>query len=184
MSTPGTSAEFTYSPEMQRLLARSALINHYYEDFDISFSSLFLDFLANDDTVSQWFQVYVKRARINIDKIMQERGLNQQIMGEIARSRLPEPYAYSMTTSALRFLQTADQFRQSLREQSIDVHHLMAVFIYRPWVHEKDLIRWGFNRKDWSNAFLEQIRLLRPKELDFWKEQHRSAFNDESDQSR
>ncbi len=181
---PQTSPDIAYSPEMQRLLARSALINSYYEkDFDISFSSLFLAFLANDDSVSRWFQVYVKRARINVDKILQERGLNLQIMDEITRYEPQRPRDYSMTNSARRFLQAADGFRQSLGEQAIDVHHLMAVFIYKPWVHEKDLIRWGFNREDWSNAFLEQIRSLRPEELDFWRKLHHSAFGDEIDQS-
>ena len=43
-----------YSPELQRLLARSAQINSYFgEDFDVSFSSLLLAFLASDDLVSQ-----------------------------------------------------------------------------------------------------------------------------------
>ncbi|MDM7911847.1 MAG: hypothetical protein QUS09_02000, partial [Methanotrichaceae archaeon] len=49
-----------------------------------------------------------------------------------------------------------------------------------PWVHEKDLIRWGFDRKDLSEKFLELMRSLRPKELGFWGEQHRKAFGVES----
>jgi hypothetical protein len=172
-----------YSHDMESLLSRSASINRYYEeDFDISFSSLFLAFLVNDDLVSQWFQAYVRQTGINIQKILEERGLDQRIMEDIAHAMPSEPRTYRMTNSAKRFLQAADRLYQSSPEpgDALDVRHLMAVFIYDPWVHEKDLIRWGFDRKDLSEKFLELMRSLRPKELGFWREQHRSAFGEES----
>lgn len=172
-----------YSPDMERLLSRAASINRYYEeDFDISFSSLFLAFLVSDDLVSQWFQAYVKQAGINIQKIQEEHGLDQRIMEDIAHATHSEPLTYGMTNSARRFLQAADQLRLSTAEpdDTLDVRHLMAVFIYDPWVHEKDLVRWGLERKDLSEKFLELMRSLRPKELGFWREQHRNAFGEES----
>ena len=172
-----------YSPDMERLLSRAASINRYFEeDFDISFSSLFLAFLVSDDLVSQWFQAYVRQEGINVQKILEERGLDQRIMEDIVHAMPSEPRTYRMTNSARRFLQAADQLRQSPAEpgDTLDVRHLMAVFIYDPWVHEKDLIRWGFNRIDLSEKFLELMRSLRPKELGFWGEQHRSAFGVES----
>lgn len=170
-----------YSPELKHFLARSKLINSYYEkDFDISFSSLFLAFLANDDALSKWFRAYVRSGGIDVRRIMEERRLNQQIMEEIASSKPPVQRTYGMTTSAQRYLQTAFQFRISMQTSKeplhLDVRHLMAAFIYRPWVHERDLIHWGFNREDWSNAFIEQIKSLWPDELSFWKEKHRKAF--------
>lgn len=173
-----------YSPELEHFLARSRLINSYYEkDFDISFSSLFLAFLANDDPLSEWFRTYVKQANIDTQRIMEERGLNQQMMDEIANSKPLAPKKYRMTTSAQRYLQTADQFRKnvalSAELKPLDVRHLMAVFIYRPWVHERDIIRWGFNREDWSNGFIGQIKSLRPDEMSFWEDQHKSAFGND-----
>ncbi len=172
-----------YSPDMERLLSRAASINRYFEeDFDISFSSLFLAFLVGDDLVSQWFQAYVRQEGINIQKILEERGLDQRILEDIVHAMPSEPRTYRMTNSAKRFLQAADQLRQSPAEpgDTLDVRHLMAVFIYDPWVHEKDLIRWGFSRIDLSEKFLELMRSLRPKELGFWREQHRNAFGVES----
>ncbi len=168
---------------MERLLSHSASINRYYEeDFDISFASLFLAFLVSDDLVSQWFQAYVKQAGIDVQKILEERRLDQRIMEDITHAMQSELRTYRMTTSVRKFLQAADQLRQSPEEpeKDLDVRHLMAVFIYNPWVPEKDLVRWGVNRKDLSEKFLELMRSMRPKELGFWNEQHRKAFGEES----
>lgn len=183
MSPPESLPEMNYSPDMERLLSRSASINRYSEeDFDISFASLFLALLVNDDLVSQWFQAYVKQAGIDVQKIMKERKLEQRVMDDIAHAMPSEPKTFRMTTSAQRFLKAADQLRQSPAEpgNTLDVRHLMAVFIYDPWVHEKDLIWWGFDRRDLSEKFLELMRSLRPKELGFWRELHRKAFGEES----
>jgi hypothetical protein len=186
MTTNETSSVFrNYSQEMKRLLARSKLINEYYEkDFDISFSSIFLAFLANDDPISQWFSGYVKVGGIDVQRILEERNVNQQIIDDIS-SRTILPYllhaSHRLTTSAMKYLSLANQFREIIAEGDqiypLDIHHLMAVFIYKPWVHEKDLIRWGFDRVKWSDEFLNQIRLLYPDELEFWKMQHIKTFN-------
>lgn len=172
-----------YSPDMERLLSRSASINRYYEeDFDLSFASLFLAFLVNDDLVSQWFQAYVKQAGIDVQKILEERRIDLRTMEDIAHAVPSNPKAYRMTTSVRKFLSAADQLRGGPEEpeKDLDVRHLMAVFIYEPWVHEKDLIRWGINRKDLSEKFLELTRSMRLKELGFWRVQHLKAFGEES----
>ena len=183
MANYGNLLVGSYSPELSRLLARSKLINkHYEEDFDISFSSLFLAFLVNDDIISKWFQDYVNESKVKINIILEERKITKQLMEEIAEFQPSDldHRNYRLTTSAETYLRIAENFRQGLllgnKAYSLNTHHLMAVFIYKPWVHEKDLIKWGFNREDWSKAFLEQIKILFPKELNFWKEQHFRAF--------
>src|SRR5512136_3087678 len=75
----------SYSLELSRLLARSQLINMYYEkDFDISFSSLFLAFLVNDDSISKWFRDYVGKSKIKVSMILEERKMTKQLLEEIA----------------------------------------------------------------------------------------------------
>jgi hypothetical protein len=186
MATAETSPEIgNYSPDMERLLSRSASINEYYEeDFDISFTSLFLAFLVSDDLVSQWFHNYVKQAGINVNAILEEHGLDRRIMDDIAGEAPPRRQGrLRMTSSARRFLQTADQLRQKLADagegQPLDVLHLMAVFIYSPWVHEKDLVRWGFNRVDWSNEFLKLMSSLQRRKMAFWRDLHLVTFGEE-----
>ena len=172
------------SLELRRLLDRARLINHYYErEFYISFSSMFLAFLANRDPVSQWFKEYVEGAGIDVKRILNERHVNQQIIEDIAsRTLLPDLMqpTYRQTTSTTIYLSFADKFRESLAKgdatYQLNVHHLMAVYIYYPWVHERDLIRWGFKRVNWSTAFLVQMLSLYPNEFGFWKEQHRRNF--------
>jgi hypothetical protein len=144
---------------------------------------MLLAFLANGDPVSQWFGEYVKIAGIDVKRILEERHVNQQIIQDIAsQTLLPEllQTAYRQTTSTTIYLSFADKFRESLAKgdakYQLNVHHLMAVYIYYPWVHERDLIRWGFNRLNWSNAFLNQLQSLYPIEFGFWKEQHLRSF--------
>lgn len=183
---PEVSSEVEYSPELQRLLARSAQINSYFgEDFDISFSSLLLAFLASDDMVSQWFQAYVKKAGVDVAKILEARKLSREIMEEITAARPPALQPLRMTTSAKRYARSAEEFRQGLSEMGrampLDVRHLMAVFIYKPWVHERDLAGWGFEQKAWSIDFLELMRSLHPKEMGFWSELHRRVFGERAE---
>ncbi|MCJ7445341.1 MAG: hypothetical protein MUO26_12600 [Methanotrichaceae archaeon] len=173
----------SYSRELSRLLSRSKLINkHFEDDFDISFSSLFLAFLVNDDIISKWFQDYVRKSKINVDTILKERKMTKQLMDRISTYQPLDTgrHNYRLTTSADTYLRIAENFRQGLlienKSYPLAVHHLMAVFIYKPWVHEKDLIKWGLNLENWSNAFLEQIKTSFLEELNFWIEQHLRAF--------
>lgn len=180
-------ASIKYSSDLMSLLARAALINHYYEEeFDLSFSSMILAFLDGDDPLSQWFKTYVKGAKIDVQRILEEHNVNWQILDDIAARQLsPEiqKASYRMTTSAARFLNTASQFRERLdqedEEKPLDVRHLMAVYIYAPGGHGMDITRWGFDRKDWSTSFLAQMQRTHPDELDFWKSLHKKVFHNE-----
>jgi hypothetical protein len=185
------------SPELKRLLTRAKLINRYYEkDFDISFSSILLAFLVSDDAVSRWFSDYVKRVGIDVARLIEERKVSQQILEDIASRAILQdqlPDSYRQTTSTTVYLTMADKYRESLaggdKTYPLQVYQLMAVYIYEPWVHKGDLIRWGFDRKDWSNAFLIQILKKYPPEFnfwnttefDFWRRQHLRAFLNEPD---
>jgi hypothetical protein len=181
------------SLELKRLLARAKLINQHYEkDFDLSFSSMLLAFLVSEDPFSRWFRDYVKG--IDIRRLLEERKVSHKILENIAsRTILPDqtPASYRLTTSTTIYLETADKYRESLakgdKTYPLQVHHLMAVYIYEPWVHKTDLIRWGFDRVDWSNAFLLQMCKIYPpefnfwnaSELDFWRRQHFRTFQTE-----
>lgn len=186
MATAETPLEFgNYSPDMERLLYRSASINkHFEDDFDVSFSSLLLAFLVSDDLVSQWFQSYIRQAGINVQKILEERGLDRRTLDDIAAAApIPSQGNLRMTTSARRFLQAAKQLSERLagpgEKMPLEVSHLMAIFIYSPWVHEKDLIRWGFNRADWSNEFLKLMSSLNRRQMSFWRDLHHVTFGEE-----
>lgn len=172
------------SPELRRLLARAKLINHHYEkDFDISFSSMLLAFLASDDPVSRWFSNYAKIVGIDVKRILEERKISQQVLEDIASCPILQdqlPDSYRQTTSTTIYLCTAEKYRESItkgdKKYPLQVHHLMAVYIYEPWVHKRDLIHWGFDRVNWSNAFLIQTLKTYPLEFDFWRRQHHRVF--------
>jgi hypothetical protein len=131
---------------------------------------------------SQWFQTYVNRAGIDVGKILEARKLSREIMEEITAARPPALQPLRMTTSAKRYARSAEEFRRGTDGAStLDVRHLMAVFIYKPWVHERDLAGWGFEQKAWSIDFLEPMRSLHPKEMGFWSELHRRVFGERAE---
>jgi hypothetical protein len=69
-------------------------------------------------------------------------------MEEITAAAPPALQPLRMKTSAKRYARSAEEFRRgSGGAISLDVRHLMAVFIYKPWVHERDLAGWGFEQK-------------------------------------
>ena len=93
----------------------------------------------------------MKKAGVDVGKILESRKLSREIMEEITVAAPPALQPLRMTTSAKRYARSAEEFRQGLSEigeaSTLDVRHLMAVFIYKPWVHERDLAGWGFEQK-------------------------------------
>lgn len=210
-----TSAEeFPATPALARLLAKATAISQAYEkDFDLSFSSMLLAFLASDDPLSLWLARYVKDAGIAIDELIQARKLKQETFEQIAErfgladrpasaqqlnwawlqqlgaqplteeelSTLDRPRV--RTDSAEYLVQTARGINADFNSiegrgtvTPVDVRHLMAVYIYFPSGHAKDLEGLRFDRAAWSNAFLGQIQKLYPQELERWTVLHRRVF--------
>jgi hypothetical protein len=89
---------------------------------------------------------------IDVRRLLEERKVSQQILEDTAsRTILPDqllPASYRQTISTIIYLCMADKCRESLtrgdKTHPLQVHHLMAVYIYEPWVHKKDIIHWGF----------------------------------------
>lgn len=107
-----------YSPELQRLLTSSAQINNYFgEDFDVSFSSLLLAFLASDDMVSQWFQAYVKRAGIDVGKILEVRKAEPRDHGGDHRSGWPPARGHAASGLACIAPQLPEQEITDLKQR-------------------------------------------------------------------
>lgn len=175
--------ELMSTPTLAALLARAARINARYEnDFDVTFSSVLLAFLASDDPLSRWFQTYVEDARIRIDALLKNRKLDTDSLKRIAAEPLPESEIDAVrrqTSSAVSLIGAAEDLRNRVADQEnepLDVRHLMAAYIYRPVHHESDLTGLGFNRAGWSNAFLGQIAQRHAVELPAWKQVHHEAF--------
>ena len=68
--------------------------------------------LASDDLVSQWFQAYVKKAGIDVAKILEARKLSREIMEETTAAAPPVLQPLRMTTSAKRYARSAEEFRR------------------------------------------------------------------------
>lgn len=188
-----TVVNFAATPALAQLLAKATRINQAIErEFDLSFSSLLLAFLASDDPLSQWFSRYVKEAGIAIDELLKGQRLERSTLDRVITEPLNETELSTLdrprlrTESAKRIFEQANTFSQyyirSLEKppnKLLDVRHLMAAYIYAPGNHESDLEKLRFDRLAWSNAFLGQIKNLYPQELELWKEIHFDKFTEE-----
>ncbi|MBV9209114.1 MAG: TIR domain-containing protein, partial [Acidobacteria bacterium] len=188
------TVDYAASPALAYLLAKATRINHALgQEFDLSFSSMLLAFLASDDLLSRWFSRYVKDADIAIDELLKARTLDRATLERIASDPFSEmelsklDYPRVRTESAQRLFDAARELSNSYNSVEdkypvtvVDVRHLMAAYIYRPAGHEQDLEGLHFNRQAWSNAFLGQIQKLYPLELAWWKDLHQRTFNEEA----
>lgn len=170
------------TPALARLLTRATRINRSYEaEFDVSFSSMLLAFLASDDPLSLWFRGYVREAGIAVDALLSQRKLDEKTLERItlapvAAEELEVPRR--QTSSARSLFHAAQDFlaTTSLSGEPLDVRHLMAAYIYRPVGHEGDLVSLRYDRTAWSNAFMDKMAQHYPAELEQWKEIHRQTF--------
>ncbi|HEY3230707.1 MAG TPA: toll/interleukin-1 receptor domain-containing protein, partial [Roseiflexaceae bacterium] len=152
-----TPDELPATAALARLLARATRINHGYEEkFDVTFSSILLAFLADDDPLSRWFQRYVREANIAVDALMVARKLDRATLDRdaaqpVAAQELDVPRR--QTSSARALFEAAREFSETISRNSdepLDVCHLMAAYIYRPAGHEGDLTSLRFVRPAWS----------------------------------
>jgi len=84
-----------FTPALARLLGRAAIINQGFDkEWDLSFTSTLIAFLASDDPLSRWFQRYVRHSGVVEAELLRARRLDPQRLAEIAAQPLPfEPLA-------------------------------------------------------------------------------------------
>jgi hypothetical protein len=187
--SPGSSTPdvLSVTPALARLLARATRLNQQYEkEFDLTFSSMLLAFLASDDPLSLWFKDYVKEIGIALDELLKIRKLDPAALERIAAQPVSEQELqrpWRQTSSAKSLFTAAQEICRTITPSNLDapldVRHLMATYIYRPAGHESDLESLRFKRPAWSNAFLGQMVQWFPTELEYWKAMHRQTFNSE-----
>src|SRR5215210_2770933 len=106
------------TPALALLLERAARINRSYEaDFDISFSSMLLAFLASDDPLSRWFQRYVNKAGIDVTALLERWKLDEATLGNIGAQLIAEEdllRSYRQTSSARSLLHAAQELHATV----------------------------------------------------------------------
>jgi hypothetical protein len=171
------------TPELRSLLVKASLVNeNSLENFDYSFTSIFLAFLVANDPMSRWFQEYVKQADIRISEIIKWKGLPPTALDRIRE--LPESITMpdrrpSVTSSAQAIFNYASSLMKMTagqKKQPLDTRHIIGAYIYAPHGHKEQLKSWGIDPEKWSNAFLNQIVTLYRSELAYWIQAHDRAF--------
>ncbi|MFQ5614313.1 MAG: P-loop NTPase fold protein [Anaerolineae bacterium] len=175
------------TPALRRLVGRAALISRLGKESNVfSFSVLLTAFLAGDDPLSRWFQRYVRWARVDVDSILGHKGLNRDLVDQVAQNESPpediDPSSLgSVTSSAEGIFTQAQKLLEIVSRPKghslLDVRHLMGAYIYHPVGHEDQLKGWNFDPEAWSNAFLAEMEARHPDEFELWMKEHLARFS-------
>ncbi|HVF87324.1 MAG TPA: P-loop NTPase fold protein, partial [Pyrinomonadaceae bacterium] len=186
---PSLRDSFSPTPELAEVLSRAVIIRQYVNDTEYSsmpaFTSILLGILSSSDAWSRWFQNYVQASGISIEKICTDAGLRPEVLMEVASRPIYQVPIEWDSPDAGRLLQIAKELSGRIgtakKDQYPSIRHVMGAYIYYPLdtVSEKILAEWGFNRLDWSNAFLTKIKEWHRSELAFWTAAHYKVFGEE-----
>jgi hypothetical protein len=188
----GEVLESPAAPALLRLMAYAARINHARnESVDISFGALLYAFTLADDPISRWFSDYVRQARImdRMPSLLTGPMIDDAVLSharqlplsvdELERPLLPSISTRAILKEAATLFYGPQPLAASRTLPFLDVHHVMAAYIYQPVNHEQGLAKAGFNRSRWSVAFLNQVARLYPQEVSAWKTIHYQKFPSE-----
>jgi hypothetical protein len=159
-------------------LARAAEVNAGKDEFDLSFSSLFIGVLASEDTLGTLLRSYFEHAQVDSAGLSERRhtdfaGLAAKPapMDRLSKPLLRTASARSALTEAERVCRDA-----SGPEQLVDLRHLIAAYIALPNYHDEDFRTLRINRPAWAREFSLQAQELYPSEFEFWSAFAERAF--------
>jgi hypothetical protein len=170
------------TPEVDLLVRRAAWIGQGDSDnLVVSFTSLFLSFLASTDGVSMWVQDKVTWIGPALADVVRRwnsgrtvpRGLDEKRV-QAARTRTDKqlPEAQAISSSASRVMAAARDLARRVGSDTLDVHHVFAVYVYAPPGHGDDLKAWGLDREAWAARFRCHVTAIHPEEAAAWRRLH------------
>jgi KAP family P-loop domain len=175
-----------YDEELTQLLSVAAWIGQggAAEPY-VSFTSLFLAFLAARGTFSTWVQGKVgwigpamedviRRWRVRAPEV---RGLDVERVrraGRLTDAELPE--AYALSPSANELIERALQLAKDLGDEgALGARHLLAAFVYQLG-NLRDLEAWKFDREAWATRLLSFAIDAYPVRAEAWQALHDRHF--------
>lgn len=151
-------------------LAKAATVNAGQDSFDLSFSSLLIGLVANDDAMGWWLRSYLQPV---LPKMLARRHVTlEQFQALQTTDTPPGTVPLRRTVSARTALNEAERVHRDSDSgdtvPSIDTRHLVAALIGLPQYHEDDFRALGIDRPVWGKAFVPQVCALYPDETEFW----------------
>jgi hypothetical protein len=145
------------------------------ETFDYSFAGILRAFLVARDPVSRWFREYAE-PRIDVRRLAESSKVDlQEAVRSVGRKARVKGMG-NFTASARKLFKEAETIARDVSESRIiDVHHLMAAYIYGKHGHRSQLEGWGFKLGEWADTFLSFLVSENsgyPNEATRWQKYH------------
>jgi hypothetical protein len=153
----------------------------------VSFTSLFLAMLVTHDATSRWVAATAQKIGPNTQAILDRwaatrgnrAGFTLDSLDAIRSRPLPSSASGEpgMTSSASHVMAEALEIAMRVAPHApLDVHHVVAAYIYRPDPHWGDLQAWGLDRHAWALAFQAFVQATTPDLETEWHDYHRAAL--------
>jgi KAP family P-loop domain len=160
-----------YDSELERLCRIAASIGGT-EPAPISYTALVVAFLFSDDAVSKWFQQYVKEHDIRVGAIYSGAKTTavekDRHLARASSRELPsvQPmYSQSVRDVMQRAAHIARDMTGQVTTPVLSPCHLMAAYAFRnPDSHRSQVHEWGFDEKNWQDAFLQFAQQTLPNQ--------------------
>ena len=142
------------SEALARAVARAASVGT--GSFPVSFSSLFVGLLADDDPTGEWLRNAVQRYRADTQPLLRKHSLTwfgslRQAAPRGADDAPPQPFR--RTTSARQALEEAERIAGARSADVTDTRHVLLAFLKLPGYHESDFEELHIDRAVWASDF-------------------------------
>jgi hypothetical protein len=180
------NAALPTSPALDKLIQRAGWIGRGTGSAPgVSFTSLFLAFLAGDDDVSLWVQEKANWIGPTVADVVRRWSRKADTNGRdearvrAARDRTAAELAGELsatTSSAIRILLAARGIARRVGSAALAPHHVFAAYLYATPGHGDDLDAWKLDRETWASRFRCYVTTAFPAEAAGWRALHDEVF--------
>lgn len=162
--SPPKRQEIAVTPALARVFVRAAALNERANDTPLSFRSLLVAMLVDEDA---WLMQHFRRHGANFDAIYSKGSYGDSLRSLDETGLEPE---YLTTVSARRALEEAGRIARTLAGGSpVDTRHLRAAYpVLAAW-HVEDFDAFNIDRLQWARALGADMAARFPDERSFWR---------------
>jgi hypothetical protein len=156
-------------------LRTAAIVNRDKDQFDVSFTSLFIGMLATDDPTAEWALARL-RTEGGWHVLLERRGVDVRALQQWRNSKAgPRTELLLRSRSARAALDEGARLAGDLG-QVLDIAHVLAAYLTLPNYHPEDFRALALDRAQWASGLGAHLARRFPEQAGFWTSFAQRAF--------